>query len=434
MIQPSVKPVGPSNLAALNRISEPVGHIAGTGEMTSIRKREWTNAKGEQKGAWLVDYRDQAGKRRFKQFDRKKEADAYLIRAGAEVQAGTHTADSQSITVEKAGELWLARARRERLEPTTIDSYEQHLRLHIKPFLGGRRLNRLTTPAIEAFRDELLDNGRSRDMVRRVLGSLTSLIGEAKRLGHVAQNAAEGVSLRKAKRDKPKPVIPTKNELRQLIEAAGRARPGDKAMMLVLIFAGLRASELRGLPWRCVDLKAKTITIEQRADRSNTIGPPKSASGRRIIPIPDIAVAELRRWRLQCPKSEFALVFPSRTGTPQFHPNVVLRFLQPIQIAAGVSRQRIVKGKPILDEGGKPVIEGRYTLHSLRHAAASLWIEQRVPPKKVQTWMGHHSIQVTFDIYGHLFAAHEEDAAMLAAMASSVLEGGGSELQAEDVA
>jgi integrase len=55
-------------------------------------------------------------------------------------------------------------------------------------------------------------------------------------------------------------------------------------------------------------------------------------------------------------------------------------------------------------------------LHDLRHAAASLWIEQRVDAKRVQTWLGHHSIQVTFDTYGHLFEAIERESSVAAAI------------------
>jgi integrase len=325
------------------------------------------------------------------------------------------------VTIKTAGENWLKHARREGLEPTTVDAYDQHLRLHIVPFIGTKKLSQLTRPHVETFRNTLIDNGRSRDMANRVIGSLVSLIGEAERLGHVAKNVAKGVRRRRNEREKPQPIIPTKDELRLLIETAERARSADKAMMMVLIFAGLRASELRALPWRNINLKAKTITIDQRADRSNVIGAPKSASGRRIIPIPDQAVSELRRWRLQCPPNPLDLVFPSDAGTPLFHPNIVTNFLEPIQIAAGISQQRSANGTPMVDEQGHPVLEGRYTLHCLRHAAASLWIDQRMPPKRVQTWMGHHSIQVTFDTYGHLFAALEDDEAKLTAAAADLL-------------
>ena len=51
----------------------------------------------------------------------------------------------------------------------------------------------------------------------------------------------------------------------------------------------------------------------------------------------------------------------------------------------------------------------RYGLHSLRHAAASLFIEQGFSPKRVQALMGHSTIQMTFDVYGHLFPSADDD-------------------------
>jgi hypothetical protein len=87
--------------------------------MTAIRKRTWISPKGENKTAWLVDYRDQSGKRRAKQFSRKKDAEEYSDRARSEVRQGTHTHDRDSITVSIAADLWIAASEAERLERST---------------------------------------------------------------------------------------------------------------------------------------------------------------------------------------------------------------------------------------------------------------------------------------------------------------------------
>ncbi len=73
----------------------------------SVRKRAWTTSKGEQKEAWVVDYVDQAGKRRLKTFAKKKAADNFAATANVEIRAGVHTADSASMTIAEAGKLWL---------------------------------------------------------------------------------------------------------------------------------------------------------------------------------------------------------------------------------------------------------------------------------------------------------------------------------------
>src|ERR687885_154354 len=100
--------------------------------MATVRKRVLPSGKT----VWLAGYVDGAGKRRFKQFPTRKEADAFLTRARSEVASGVHTPDSQSITIKGAAEMWLARCERDRLEATTIRQYRAHVSLHIVPFIG----------------------------------------------------------------------------------------------------------------------------------------------------------------------------------------------------------------------------------------------------------------------------------------------------------
>jgi integrase len=141
----------------------------------SVRKR----TLGDREIRWQVDYRDGAGRRRHRQFQTKREADAFHAKARTEVAAGVHTPDSASITVAEAADLWIARCERDELERTTILAYRQHIDLHILPYTGAVKLSRLSAPVVNAFRDQLLDAGRSRDMVRRVLASLAALVSEA---------------------------------------------------------------------------------------------------------------------------------------------------------------------------------------------------------------------------------------------------------------
>ena len=97
--------------------------------MATVRKRTWTY-KGERHTAWVVNYADQNGKRRLKTFGNKKAADAWLVGAAHEVKQGTHTADSESITIADACELWIERGERERLERSTVRQYRQHAPAH----------------------------------------------------------------------------------------------------------------------------------------------------------------------------------------------------------------------------------------------------------------------------------------------------------------
>lgn len=375
--------------------------------MTAIRKRSWIGPDGREKTAWLVDYRDQLGKRRAKQFARKKEAEEYASRAQNEVRQGTHTHDRDSITVKVAAKLWIAAAEAERLERSTTKRYQELADLHITPKLGDLKLTALTKPLVQDFRLELLQ-AKSRAMAAKVLRALSAILNNAMEIGAINQNVAATVKVGKLKREAEKIVVPERVDLRAMIAAAGEnVRP----LILTAITTGLRSSELRGLRWRDIDLAAGTITVRQRADQWGVIGPPKSEAGKRTIPIPPELVSELKAWKLRSPISRQDLAFPSSTGTPQRHNNMLRRVFFPLQVKAGLGVPKVnAKGAPVLDEDGEPVLTGKYSFHALRHAAASGWIESNIDLKRLQVWIGHENIRLTLDTYGHLLKNADKDA------------------------
>ncbi|MBP1297400.1 tyrosine-type recombinase/integrase [Bradyrhizobium elkanii] len=387
--------------------------------MANIRKRTLPSGKTR----WEVAYVDGGGVRRAKLFPRKSDADAWLVDARHDLARGLHTAGRVSPTIKEAAALWIKRCQEKGLEPMTVKGYEEHVDLHIVPFIGAKKLSDLTVPAVHAFADQLRDAGRSSEMVKRVIRSLGGIFKEARRRGLSNTAPTVGLDLDIPDRDDPRPIIPTKAELNAIINnATGRWRP----VILVAIFCGLRASELRGLRWADVDLDAKVISVTQRADASHRIGKLKSKSAYRAIPCPPLALNALREWRLTCPRRHTGkkdangepvmaldLVFPNGLGKVESHSNLVERGLEPILKAAG-----LIEVRSVLDAGGKPVVKGgepqfveagKYGMHSLRHACASLWIESGHNPKQIQRLMGHSSIKVTYDVYGHLFADAEAD-------------------------
>ena len=377
----------------------------------SVRKREWKTRKGEEKEAWIVDYTDQNGDRHIQTFSRKKEADEYHATVKVDVRQGVHTPQSKGITVAEAAEDWIAFVKLEGRERSTVAQYRQHVDHHIKKRIGGEKLAKLTTPRINSFRDELLAH-MSRAMAKKVLTSLKSLLRDAKRRGKVAQNVALDVSISADKRAKKKLKvgvdIPTPDEIKSIIHAAtGKRRP----ILLTAIFTGLRSSELRGLQWQDVDLKKGELHVRQRADRYNVIGNPKSESGDRTIPLGPLVLNTLKEWKLACPKGKGGLVFPNGKGNLENHGNIVKRILWPVQVAAGVTVPvEGAKGKPVHDKDGKPVVQAKYTgTHALRHFYASWCINRKkdggleLPMKVIQERLGHSSIVMTSDTYGHLF-------------------------------
>jgi integrase len=393
----------------------------------SVRKRTWTTSKGEKKEAWLVDYSDQAGERHIQTFSRKKEADAYHSTVKVDVRQGIHTAPTKSRTVAEAAEDWLTFVKVEGVERSTLAQYRQHADRHINPRIGREKLAKLTTPRINAFRDDLLAH-MSRALAKKVLTSLKSLLKDAHRRGNVAQNVALSVSISADKRGKSKLTvgvdIPEPDEIKRIINAASRKR---RPLLLTAIFTGLRSSELRGLRWSDVDLKRGELHVRQRADRYNAIGNPKSVAGERTIPLGPLVLNTLREWKLICPKGDLGLVFPTGSGRIEHHANI-LRDLGPVLIAAGLTVPvKDDNGKPVVDKDGKPVVQPKYTgLHAFRHFYASWCINRRadggleLPAKLVQERLGHASIIMTMDTYGHLFP-RTDDGAELAAAESALL-------------
>ncbi len=364
--------------------------------MASIRKRVWKTSSAE-KFAWVVDYTDQAGKRRLKTFTTKKEADAWAVQARHEVAQGTHTPASMSVTIAEAFDRWIAHCAAEGLEYGTIVQRRQHLKLHVAPFIGREKLSSLTTPRLHQFDAELRTAGRSPSMRRKVMTNLKTMLTFAQGQGLVAQNVARGIKLKTDKRSagaklKEGVDFPSKAEIRTLLD---NVTDRWRAFFVIAIFTGLRASELRGLRWADIDLEAGTLAVSQRADAWRRIGAPKSAAGKREIPLVPMAINALKQWQLQCPAGELGLVFPNNAGRVDSLPNIQRRVWEPLQVNCG-----------LLDDAGQP----RYRFHSLRHAAASLFIAHLGwTPKRLQEVMGHASITMTFDRYGHMFGDPEGD-------------------------
>lgn len=375
--------------------------------MATVKKRTWTTAAGEKKDAWLVSYTDTNGKRQRKQFRLHRDAHAYRIKVEGEVASGVHTPDSASITVAEACDVWIARAIALGRERGTIKGYREIANLHIKPLLGKEKLSRLTMPRVEAFADALVAT-RSQAMASKVLRALSRILTECMRRGFIAQNVARDVKINRSKRDKKRVVIPGQEDVRALIQAAQRLdneAPELYPLVLTAALRGLRSSELRGLAWPDIELRDNPgITVNQRADAWGVIGPPKSEAGRRTIPIGDLLISTLRAWKLRCPPSELRLVFPNPEGRPIW-PSAIHEAYLRLEVEAGLA---IATSK--CDEKGNRVYRARYGLHCLRHYAASVWIAQGIDLKRLQTWMGHSTIQITLDTYGHLLIDAKKDA------------------------
>jgi integrase len=390
----------------------------------AIRRRTW-RTNGKSLSAYVVDYRDVDGKRRNKQFPTRKAAKYWAAQTHIDVKHGVHIPDTDSVSVEHAGKLWLA-ACEKTLVRSSYERNRQHVDLHIVPLIGSTRLNQMNAPAVRAFEDRMRATGRSAALTKAVITSLGTLLADAGERRLAATNAVRNLKRTRGKRrggaseKAPRPLaigedIPHPKEVAAILKAA-TGHPKRLAVFSVLVFAGLRGSELRGLRWTDIDLTACLIKVSQRADLWGTIGDPKSEAGYRTIPLPPAVVTALKEWKLACPNGKLGLVFPNDKGGVFTHQNIVRRHWQPLQLKAGVSVPALDSaGKRAFDKEGKPVMLPKYTgLHALRHFFCS-WCAARkedgglgLPLKTVQVRMGHSTLAMTADRYGHLFPSTDE--------------------------
>jgi len=379
-----------------------------------IQIRKWKTASGEQREAYIIRY-SKDGRRHIETHERKKDAEARWAQIKVDLGEGTHVAPSQSITVAQAAQEWLAACEGKRgLERSTSEQYKAHVHHHIVPFIGRLRLTDLTLARVSEFEDRLSSEGRSPVLCKKVLTSLCSILAEAQRRGKVQRNVIRDRA-RTGGNNKPKQRkrlevgvdIPTPAETRAIIAAT---TPEYKTLLLVTALTGMRASEVRGLRWCDVDLKANKVRVAQRIDQYHAAGAPKSKTGTRTIPLPGPAVRALKEWKLKSGNRD-GLVFPMSDGR-----DIPLVTIARQLRAAGIAAR-------VVNEKGEPKYTG---MHSLRHFYAS-WCINRIedggcglPAKLVQERLGHSNISMTLDVYGHLFP-HGDDGGALDRAAEALL-------------
>jgi integrase len=351
--------------------------------------------------AWVWSARD--GRKIRKVFAGKgAKSAAKSWRSDADVarRKGTLRAPSQ-VTIRAAGEAWLEGAKAgtirtrggDRYKPSAIRSYEQALRDRIYPDLGAHRLGDVQRVDVQDLVDRLLAEGRDPSTIRNSIMPLRVIYRRAIQRGEVAVNPTTGLELPavRGKRDR----IASPNEAASLLAALP---DDDRALWATALFSGLRYGELAALTWEQVDLGAGLIRVERAWDpKAREYVSPKSHAGTRAVPIATVLREHLIAHKLRSGRSA-GLVFPGASGGP---------------FDSWAAQTRADKAWTKL---------ARLTLHQARHTFASLMIAAGVNAKALSTYMGHGSITITLDRYGHLMPGNEEQAADLldAYLAASV--------------
>ena len=354
------------------------------------------------KGVWWL-FVNHKGKRSSKSL---KTGDAKLaeqIRKRAEGMAAlgqlgfleTKEEACKEQTFSQYSAAWL-RGRKGEIKHRSWGSYEEQLRLRVVPRFGAQALTKITREEVKSFVGDLSNGKLARNTVRLTYGALRACLNAAVEDGIIASNPASRIGkFNKKQKGKAKGDSMTRSEAQRFLTAVGEICPGYSVFFLAALRAGLRKGELIALQWghiqfgECVGPEC-FILVERTYDvKSKTFGSPKSGESRRVDMTEQLrtALVVARDERLlpafMDGKTSISddLVFPSETGGPIFPDNIAKRYLDPALEQAGIRRFRF---------------------HDLRHTYGSLLIQAGVSPAYVQKQMGHKSISVTIDIYGHL--------------------------------
>jgi len=230
--------------------------------------------------------------------------------------------------------------------------------------------------------------------IQRYMVPLRQVVAFAARRGLIGHDPLKNLTRddRPRQADSEPPHEWTDQEITALITAAEQlaAQPEARAsyvpLLTVAVFTGLRQSELLGLQWSDIDFEQRVLTVERQWLRCREFGPPKSAAGRRRVPLADNVIAVLRQQKAEAFAAGRAksddLVFCSRRGTALSHRNVVRAF------------------ERVRDHAG---LDATLSFHSTRHAFASLCAHRGIDIGTLSTFMGHRDVSVTLRVYTHLF-------------------------------
>jgi integrase len=343
------------------------------------------------------------GHRKTRVFNTSKGAQEYATQVEAMLKLGK--ADevfrepaprAPAPTFKEAAERWLA-VDGAAFKPSTREDYQSILKTHILSTFGTRPLDSITRTEIEDWWAIVRAKGLSLPTVSPIRTVLTNILKRAVASGIIPANPAEVISGRIGREDREVRQVEwlTEPELTRLLTVTMEREPRYHPLLLTIASTGLRLGEAVGLQVGDVDLVRDKLYI-RRAVRKRQVSSPKSGKP-RTVDVPPSTIAVLRGW-IDVVRAEAAVrgeegcwLFPSATGKPVDEPLIRDALARALK-AAGIRRQLRV--------------------HSLRHGYASLALQRGVPLLTVSRQLGHASIAITADVYGHLAADATKEAAV----------------------
>jgi integrase len=358
----------------------------------------------KRRNKWVLDYRD-PGKKRHCIFMPEGTTQNQAIVKLAEILKSlgqkVPEQEKEPPLFSEIADLWLA-SKKANIRHTTHDQYKGHLENHLKPFFGTVKINEIDFESIERFKKDVIekkkeDAPKKREThpmasatLRKILTTMGAVLTYAGKMHCIAYNPIKDIEKPKGnglREEQKEMVILQPEQVRMLLDNADT--PKDRILFMTAILTGARQGELLGLQWGDLDWTNSQIYVRRTYNHGKFMEPKSKTSKRKIDLAPEL-VHELKKWKLACPKGELDLVFPSEVGTPWDAPHMLTRHFFP-----ALRRAKLPK----------------INFHSLRHSYASLLIDQGENLKYISTQLGHNSIDVTCDIYGHLLKNVNQEAA-----------------------
>lgn len=367
-----------------------------------IRKRHSESCPGRHGGrckcraGWEASvYSRRDGKKIRKRFPREAEARSWRAEAKRALDHGTLRAPTKT-TLREAAEKWLAGAELGEVtnrsgrpyKPSTLRGYRRDLAEKLLPELGARKLSAVTTADLQALVDRWQGQGTPGSTIRNRIMPLRAIYRRSRSRGELTMNPTRDLEL-PAVRPEEVQVVSARDAAKLIAALSVEDRP----IWATALYAGLRYGELRALRWRAVDFAAGTIHVLESWDPAAGSIEPKTRTSRRATPMPKLLRdVLLEHGQRQGDRAEDTLVFGQADGMP-FSSGTLYRRADAAWRQAGLT--------------------GRLRLHQARHSYASYLIAAGANPKAISTFMGHSSINVTFDLYGHLMPGTAVEVASL---------------------
>lgn len=303
----------------------------------------------------------------------KKDAERELNANLPAVQEGTFR-DIKKITFREYSKIWFESHVKANVKETVHDDYAYTIARLLKHF-GDAPLQNITGAHIQAFIAKRMKEIQVSSVQHEVI-ILKEMLKHAYQWGYTKRNPGEFI--KNPRVTKKKVSILDLSEVNKLID---NVHEHYHVAVLTASLTGLRANELWGLTWNDIDLNNNIIHVRHSLFKGK-LYEPKTETSRRNVDISSSFALEFKKWKLQCPASELNLVFPSRRGLPVNHGKFVRNYFKPALVKAGLESVK---------------------WHSLRHTNASIRIKSEQNAKYLSSQLGHSSIQITYDLYGHLF-------------------------------